>query len=239
MNKKGLTKLYNSEVTKVESYSRPLTGILGKIGVPHTGVVATTKDGGKFLVHKGRDYGKSSDTVVVDAKHMSSKWTKTGEKPVAAGKTISDVMKDGYVNKKYGFGKNQKICWDASKNIMKNADRGHQAQGQDRPLEGFLGKIGLDYTGVVATTKYGGRYLVHKGPSHGKASSTVVVDAKHMSNRCSKTGEKHTSGKTISDIMKDGYVNQKYGIGFNRKMCWQSSKNIMDKSGRKKRRACR
>ncbi|XP_076076430.1 uncharacterized protein LOC143047277 [Mytilus galloprovincialis] len=123
MNKKGLTKLYNSEVTKVESYSRPLTGLLGKIGVPHTGVVATTKDGGKFLVHKGADYGKSSDTVVVDAKHMSSKWTKTGEKPVAAGKTISDVMNDGYVNKRYGFGKDQKICWDASKNIMKNADR--------------------------------------------------------------------------------------------------------------------
>ncbi|VDI48524.1 Hypothetical predicted protein [Mytilus galloprovincialis] len=80
MNKKGLTKLYNSKVTKVESYSRPLSGFFGKIGIKHTGVVATTKNGGKFLVHKGPGYGKSSSTVVVNAKHMSNKWTKTGEK---------------------------------------------------------------------------------------------------------------------------------------------------------------
>lgn len=52
-----------------------------------------------------------------------------------------------------------------------------------RPLEGFFGKIGIDHTGVVATTNDGGRYLVHKGPYYGKGSSTVVVDAKHMSNR--------------------------------------------------------
>ncbi|VDI32954.1 Hypothetical predicted protein, partial [Mytilus galloprovincialis] len=123
MNKKSLTKLYNSKVTKVESVSRPLNGFLGKIGIKHTGVVATTKNGGKFLVHKGPGYGKSSSTVVVNAKHMSNKWKKTGEKTAPVGKTISDVMKDGYVNKKYGFLPNQKICWGASKNIMKNADR--------------------------------------------------------------------------------------------------------------------
>ncbi|CAC5355961.1 unnamed protein product [Mytilus coruscus] len=114
-----------------------------------------------------------------------------------------------------------------------------KVESYSRPLGGFLGKAGLDHTGVVATTKDGGRYLIHKGSGYGKSSSTVVVDAKHMSNRWSKTGEKYTSGKTISDLMKDGYVNQKYGVGPNRKICWQSSKNIMDKSGRKKRRACR
>ncbi|OPL33689.1 hypothetical protein AM593_00890, partial [Mytilus galloprovincialis] len=82
MNKKSLTKLYNSEVTKVESvssktnviiFSRPLSGFFGKIGIKHTGVVATTKNGGKFLVHKGSGYGKSSSTIVVNAKHMSNK----------------------------------------------------------------------------------------------------------------------------------------------------------------------
>ncbi|VDI48527.1 Hypothetical predicted protein [Mytilus galloprovincialis] len=80
MNKKSLTNLYNSKVTKVESVSRPLNGFVGRFGIKHTGVVATTKNGGKFLVHKGPDYGKSSSTVVVNAKHMSNKWTKTGEK---------------------------------------------------------------------------------------------------------------------------------------------------------------
>ncbi|CAC5355960.1 unnamed protein product [Mytilus coruscus] len=123
MNKKGLTKLYNSKVTKVESYSRPLNGFLGKIGIKHTGVVATTKNGGKFLVHKGPGYGKSSSTVVVDAKHMSNKWTKTGEKTASGGKTISDVMKDGYVNKKSVFRrrfKNRHIIYELKKQAVQS-----------------------------------------------------------------------------------------------------------------------
>lgn len=65
----------------------------------------------------------NASNVSLKSNVLYFRWTKTGEKPVAAGKTIADVMNDGYVNKKYGFGKDQKICWDASKNIMKNADR--------------------------------------------------------------------------------------------------------------------
>ena len=34
----------------------------------------TTANGKKYLVHKGPDYGKCSDTVVTDACHMSNKW---------------------------------------------------------------------------------------------------------------------------------------------------------------------
>lgn len=34
----------------------------------------TLEDGTKWLVHKGDGYGISSQTVVVDARHMSSKW---------------------------------------------------------------------------------------------------------------------------------------------------------------------
>lgn len=122
MNKKGLTNLYNSKVTKVESYSRPLSGVLGKIGIKHTGVVATTQNGGRYLIHKGPGYGKASSTVVTDAKHMSSQWKKTGSKETS-GKTISDLMKAGYVDRPYGVGGGKKICWDASRNIMNKSGR--------------------------------------------------------------------------------------------------------------------
>lgn len=35
-----------------------------------------TERGGKFLIHKGDEYGtkRGGQTVVVDAKHMSNKW---------------------------------------------------------------------------------------------------------------------------------------------------------------------
>ncbi|XP_063415128.1 uncharacterized protein LOC134697041 [Mytilus trossulus] len=122
MNKNRLTNLYNSKVTKVESYSRPLNGFLGKLGIKHTGVVATTKDGGRYLIHKGSGYGTKSSTIVLNAKHMSKNWKKTGEK-LTNGKTISNLMKDGYVNKKYGVGPNSKICWQSSGNIMDKAGR--------------------------------------------------------------------------------------------------------------------
>ena len=35
----------------------------------------TLGDGSQWLIHKGGGYGISSDTVVVDARHMSSDWT--------------------------------------------------------------------------------------------------------------------------------------------------------------------
>lgn len=34
----------------------------------------TTQSGAKFVVHKGPGYGKKSDAVIVDAKHMSGAW---------------------------------------------------------------------------------------------------------------------------------------------------------------------
>lgn len=34
----------------------------------------TLQDGSKWLVHKGDDYGKSSQTIVVDGRHMSNNW---------------------------------------------------------------------------------------------------------------------------------------------------------------------
>ena len=35
----------------------------------------TTESGQQHLVHKGPDFGKSSQTVVTGAHHMSDKWT--------------------------------------------------------------------------------------------------------------------------------------------------------------------
>ena len=42
-------------------------------GIKHTGVVATTSNGNRWLIHKGYGYGKSSSTVITDAKHMSNR----------------------------------------------------------------------------------------------------------------------------------------------------------------------
>lgn len=59
-SKQGLTNLYNSGVASVEHVSRPMGGVIGAMGVPHSGVVVTTDSGDRWLVHKGKGYGDSS-----------------------------------------------------------------------------------------------------------------------------------------------------------------------------------
>ncbi|KAK3733419.1 hypothetical protein QZH41_012177 [Actinostola sp. cb2023] len=93
---KGLRKLYNSQVINVQRFKRPLAGILGKFGIKHSGVVVTTKSGKKWLIHKGRGFGSSSNNVVVDAKYMSNKWKATTKKlPVKPGTNIGMFVKKG------------------------------------------------------------------------------------------------------------------------------------------------
>ena len=46
----------------------------------------------RHLIHKGEGYGKSSQTVVVDAKHMSNKWS-TVETRGVQGHTVGDFVK--------------------------------------------------------------------------------------------------------------------------------------------------
>lgn len=71
----GLTHLYNQPVTRVEHVERSMSSSgKGHLPVNHAGVRVTTAGGEQYLVHKGADYGKSSQTVVVDAKHMSDNW---------------------------------------------------------------------------------------------------------------------------------------------------------------------
>lgn len=60
----------------------------------HSGVRVTLEDGSTYLIHKGKNYGIQSETVVVDAKHMSKSWEVTQSKPVQ-GKTVSDFVKAG------------------------------------------------------------------------------------------------------------------------------------------------
>ena len=61
----------------------------------HSGVVVTTSDGKKFLVHKGKGYGKSDQTVLTDAKHMSNAWSNSGSGKSVNGKNVGDFVKAG------------------------------------------------------------------------------------------------------------------------------------------------
>lgn len=62
-SKRGLTGLYNSRVDSVEHVTRPLGGSAGSFGVKHSGVVVTTENGDRWLVHKGPGYGDSSKAL--------------------------------------------------------------------------------------------------------------------------------------------------------------------------------
>ena len=59
-------------------------------------MVVTTKDGGKYLVHKGKDYGLSSQTVVTYAQWMSNRWSNIGtEESVNGVVSVGDFVKAG------------------------------------------------------------------------------------------------------------------------------------------------
>lgn len=75
--------------------------------------------GKKYLIHKGPNYGKSSQTVVVDAKHMSKKWTVRQPEAKAKGNVkIKDLVKVG--GKKYNLWKGDH-CQTASRNMYNKA----------------------------------------------------------------------------------------------------------------------
>ncbi|KAJ1194214.1 hypothetical protein NDU88_003508 [Pleurodeles waltl] len=90
-----LTSLYTQPVVFAELLTRPMGSLPVKVGpISHSGVRVTLADGRKYLVHKGENYGISSQTVVVDARHMGSDWKITQAKPVQ-GKTVSDFVRAG------------------------------------------------------------------------------------------------------------------------------------------------
>ena len=113
----GLTSLYNERITKAEHVSRPLSSGSG-MGVTHSGVKVTTESGGSYLIHKGDGYGKSSETVVVDAKHMSDKWTTGAVNPNPSG-TVGDLVKTGGAN----YGLLSDNCHHASGRMLKQTQK--------------------------------------------------------------------------------------------------------------------
>uniref|UniRef100_A0A3Q1FMJ7 Uncharacterized protein n=1 Tax=Acanthochromis polyacanthus TaxID=80966 RepID=A0A3Q1FMJ7_9TELE len=71
----ALTDLYNSPVYKAEQVVCPLGSSSAACGpFSHSGVLVTLAHNSQHLIHKGSGYGKSSQTVVTDARHMSSAW---------------------------------------------------------------------------------------------------------------------------------------------------------------------
>ncbi|KAK2855299.1 hypothetical protein Q7C36_007168 [Tachysurus vachellii] len=84
-NAEDLTNLYNSKVYEAERMTRPMEG------QSHSGVRVTLEDGQEYLVHKG----SSSQTVVVDADHMSDKWKVEETMNFGGSKTVSDFVKEG------------------------------------------------------------------------------------------------------------------------------------------------
>ncbi|KAL2090494.1 hypothetical protein ACEWY4_012757 [Coilia grayii] len=110
-----LRKLYNSKVYLADRMTRPLSGMSVQIGLlSHSGVRVTLEDGSKWLVHKGDAYGISSQTVVVDARHMSSKWKIIETKNFGGSKTVSDFVKAGGTDYSLIFDN----CHDAAGRMM-------------------------------------------------------------------------------------------------------------------------
>ncbi|KAI0213582.1 hypothetical protein LSAT2_001389 [Lamellibrachia satsuma] len=90
-----LTRLYNQPVRRVTHVERPLTGLSTMVGpIRHSGVVVETQDGRRHLIHKGKDYGRSSQTVVTDARHMSRNWRPVQSRPVS-GSSVGDFVRAG------------------------------------------------------------------------------------------------------------------------------------------------
>ncbi|XP_036931745.1 uncharacterized protein LOC119006780 [Acanthopagrus latus] len=91
-----LRRLYNSPVYKAERMKRPLEGTGFVAGpISHSGVRVTLANGSRWLIHKGGGYGVSSDTVVVNARHMSRDWRVVKEGNFLGRKTVADFVATG------------------------------------------------------------------------------------------------------------------------------------------------
>lgn len=123
----GLTDIYNERVVSASRMSRPLSNWEKEHGkLRHEGIKVTTDRGNQYLVHKGPDFGKSRDTVVVDTKHMkASRWTERETIDVGKRASVSDFVRSGGENR-YNFLSDN--CQDATKRGMdmaKQRQRGH------------------------------------------------------------------------------------------------------------------
>ncbi|XP_051255372.1 uncharacterized protein LOC127362983 [Dicentrarchus labrax] len=91
-----LRRLYNSAVFKAERMKRPLDGTSFVLGpLSHSGVRVTLADRSQWLIHKGGNYGVSSQTVVTNARHMSSDWRVVQTLDFQGTKTVADFVAAG------------------------------------------------------------------------------------------------------------------------------------------------
>ena len=61
-------------------------------GFHHYGVVVTTAEGKRWLVHKGFNFSRNSHSVVTDAIHMSKRW-KMIERTKVKNVKVKDYLK--------------------------------------------------------------------------------------------------------------------------------------------------
>ncbi|KAI9520288.1 hypothetical protein NQZ68_020189 [Dissostichus eleginoides] len=91
-----LRRIYNSPVFMAERLKRPLDGLSVRIGpISHSGVRVTLADGSQWLVHKGNNFGISSNTVVVAARHMSNAWEVVRTLDFRGTKKVADFVAVG------------------------------------------------------------------------------------------------------------------------------------------------
>lgn len=135
-----LNNLYNSKVIKAEYVVRPLnsfgssssstsnsgsTSFGGRKSFDlyprHAGVAVTLENGDRWLIHKGKDFGKASSTVITDASYMSSKWSQLKSTSLKdSGLTVNQFMQHGLVSKPYRvLGSN---CQTAANGMWKLAE---------------------------------------------------------------------------------------------------------------------
>lgn len=95
----SLSQIYNSNVIKAERWKRPFASSAPRSWfqyvVSHSGVVVTLKNGSKYLVHKGNEYGIASQTVVVSANYMSSAWSLVSQCNLMRYRTVGDYVRAG------------------------------------------------------------------------------------------------------------------------------------------------
>ena len=119
----SLSYLYNSRVRLAERYERPLASsasipswISNALGLKHSGVVVTLQnEGHRYLVHKGDEYGRSSQTVVVDADFMRARnWKLTASKTIRRSR-VADYVRAGGSH----YNVLHDNCHDASRRMMR------------------------------------------------------------------------------------------------------------------------